>query len=144
MHLIWQDFKKWPEFRKLLIKPSHMKQLLIIFIGVLFSSVSYSQEIVTALKNGNAAETAAFFDNSVEITIGEKSSTNNKKNGEVLLRNFFAEVGVKNFEVIHKSGSSSSQYYIGNLSTNSGVYRTTIFMKQKGSKNLVQEIRFEK
>lgn len=121
-----------------------MKQLLIIFIAVLFSSMSYSQGIISALKKGNAAEVVACFDNSVEITIGEKTSTTNKKNGEVLLRNFFKEASVKNFEVIHKSGSSSSQYYIGNLTTNAGIYRTTIFMKQKGNKSLVQEIRFEK
>lgn len=121
-----------------------MKQLLILLIGVLFSSVSYSQEIISALKKGNAAEVVASFDNSVEITIGDKTSTTNKKSGEVLLRNFFKEVNVKNFEVIHKSGSSSSQYYIGNLTTNAGIYRTTIFMKQKGNKSLVQEIRFEK
>lgn len=121
-----------------------MKQLFILLIGVLFSSVSYSQEIITALKDGDAAEAATCFDTSVEITIGEKSTTTNKKNGEILLRNFFKEAGVKDFKVIHKSGSSSAQYYIGNLSTNSGVYRTTIFLKQKGNKSLVQEIRFEK
>ena len=121
-----------------------MKQLLIIFIGVLFSSMSYSQEIISALKSGNATEVAACFDNSVEITLGEKTSTTNKKNGEIMLRTFFKEAGVKNFEIIHKSGSASAQYYIGNLTTNAGIYRTTIFMKQKGNKALLQEIRFEK
>ncbi len=121
-----------------------MKQLFILLISVIFSSVSYSQEIVIAIKKGNAAEVVAFFDSSVEITLNGKTSTTNKKNGEILLRKFFEEVTVKNFEIIHKSGTASSQYYIGNLSTNSGIYRTTIFMKQKESKNLVQEIRFEK
>lgn len=121
-----------------------MKQLVILLIGVLFYSVSYAQEIVSAIKKGNAAEVAAFFDNSVEINLNGKISKTDKKNGEVLLRKFFEQAIIKNFEIIHKSGSASSQYYIGNLSTNSGVYRTTIFMKQKDSKNLVQEIRFEK
>ena len=121
-----------------------MKQLFILLLGVTLTSVSYSQDIVTALKNGNAAETVTFFDAAVEITIAGKSTTTNKKNGEILLQKFFKDVGVKNFEIIHKSGSSSSQYYIGNLTTNSGNYRTTIFMKQKDSKFLVQEITFEK
>lgn len=121
-----------------------MKQLFILLIGVSFSSVGSAQDIISAFKNGNATEIAAFFDTSVEIVISGKSTTNNKKKGEELLRNFFKEAGVKSFEVIHKSGSASAQYYIGNLSTNSGVYRTTIFMKQKDNKNLLQEIRFEK
>lgn len=121
-----------------------MKQLFILFIGVLFTSVSYSQDIVTALKNGNAAATVAYFDTSTEISIEGKSTTTNKKNGEILLRNFFKDAGVKNFEIIHKSGTSSAQYYIGNLTTNNGIYRTTIFMKQKDNRSLVQEITFEK
>ena len=121
-----------------------MKQLFVLLIGVFFSSIASSQDIISAFKNGNATEIASYFDNSVEITIGQKSTTNNKKKGEELLRNFFKEAGVKNFEVIHKSGSASAQYYIGNLSTNAGVYRTTLFMKQKDNKTLLQEIRFEK
>lgn len=121
-----------------------MKQLFILLIGIMFTSVSYSQDIVTALKNGSAAEAAACLDASSEITIAGKSTTTNKKNGEILLQKFFKDVGVKNFEIIHKSGSSSSQYYIGNLTTNSGNFRTTIFLKQKESKLLVQEITFEK
>ena len=121
-----------------------MKQLFIFLIGVLFSTTGFSQDIVSALKNGNAAEAAACLDASAEITIAGKSTTTNKKNGEDILQKFFKEVGVKNFETIHKSGSSLSQYYIGNLTTNQGIYRTTIFMKQKESKYLVQEITFEK
>lgn len=121
-----------------------MKQLCIILIGFLFSTVSYSQDILSALKNGNAKELSEYFDSSVEITIGEKSNSASKKNGEELLRNFFSEAGVKNFQLIHKSGSASSQYYIGNLTTNSGIYRTTVFLKQKGKSTFIQEIRFEK
>ena len=121
-----------------------MKQLFIILIGFLISTVSYSQDIISALKSGNAKEVAEYFDNSVEITIGEKNSSTTKKNAEELLRNFFSEAGVKNFQLIHKSGSTSSQYYIGNLTTNAGIYRTTIFIKEKGKNTLIQEIRFEK
>ena len=121
-----------------------MKQLIILIIGFLLSTASYSQDIVSALKNGNAKELSEYFDNSVEITIGEQISTNNKKNGEQLIRNFFTEAGVKNFQLIHKSGSTSSQYYIGNLTTASGIYRTTVFIKQKGKNTLIQELKFEK
>ena len=121
-----------------------MKHLFIFIIGFLLSTASYSQDLISALKNGNAKELAAYFDNNVEITIGEQKSSANKKNGEELLRNFFNEAEVKNFQLIHQSGSSSSQYYIGNLTTTSGVYRTTVFTKQKGKNTFIQEIRFEK
>ncbi len=121
-----------------------MKPFFIFFIGFLFSTTIYSQDIISALKNGNAKELAQYFDNSVEITIGEQNSSTNKIKGEELLRNFFTTAGVKDFQLIHKSGSTSSQYYIGNLTTNSGLYRTTVFLKQKEKNTFIQEIRFEK
>lgn len=56
-----------------------MKQLFIFIIGFVISTVGYSQDIISALKNGNAKELAAYFDNSVEIKIGEQISSANKK-----------------------------------------------------------------
>ena len=57
---------------------------------------------------------------------------------------FLTSIEVKDFEVLHKSDNPGSQYCIGNLQTSNGTFRTTIFMKQKGDKELVQELRFEK
>ena len=108
-----------------------------------FISLSFN-EVVNAIKSGDAARVSKFFDNTVEITLPEKSNSYSKSQAELVLRNFFASNGVKDFEILHKSDNSWSQYCIGNLQTNNGTFRTTIFMKQKGDKELVQELRFEK
>ncbi len=97
-----------------------------------------------AIKSGNSAEVSKYFDNTVEITLPEKSNSYSKSQAELVLRDFFATHGVKDFEILHKSDTPGSQYCIGNLQTNNGTFRTTIFMKQKGDKELVQELRFEK
>ena len=107
---------------------------------VIFSSV----EIINAIKSGNATEVAKYFDNTVEITFPEKNNSYNKKQAEVVLKEFFTNNPVKNFEVIHQSESAGSQYCIGNLTTNTGVFRTTVYTKQRGDKQLIQELRFEK
>ena len=124
-----------------------MKKLLLslaIFISVCsFVSLSFT-EIVKAIKSGNSAEVSKYFDNTVEITLPEKSNSYSKSQAELVLHDFFASNGVKDFEVLHKSDHPGSQYCIGNLQTNNGTFRTTIFMKQKGDKELVQELRFEK
>jgi Domain of unknown function (DUF4783) len=124
-----------------------MKKLLlslVIFISVCsFISLSFT-EVVKAIKSGNSAEVSKYFDNTVEITLPEKSNSYSKSQAEIVLRDFFASNGVKDFEILHKSDSPGSQYCIGNLQTNNGNFRTTIFMKQKGDKELVQELRFEK
>lgn len=124
-----------------------MKKLLlslVIFISVCsFISLSFT-EVVKAIKSGNSAEVSKYFDNTVEITLPEKSNSYSKSQAELVLRDFFASNGVKDFEILHKSDAPGSQYCIGNLQTNTGTFRTTIFMKQKGDKELVQELRFER
>jgi len=124
-----------------------MKKLLFflaIFISVCsFISVSFT-EVVKAIKSGNSAEVSKYFDNTVELSLPEKSNSYSKSQAELVLHDFFATNGVTDFEVLHKSDTPGSQYCIGNLQTNNGTFRTTIFMKQKGEKTLVQELRFEK
>ena len=123
------------------------KYLFSFFVLFTFASFSYSsvsfEPIVSALKSGNVDGIAKYFDNSVEITLPGKSSSYNKSQATTTLQNFFKSITIKNFEVIHKSENASSQYCIGNLITDSGSYRTTIFMKQRGEQQLIQELRFE-
>ena len=119
--------------------------LSLLIVSILSSFVSVSlTEVVNAIKAGNAAEVAKYFDNSVEITVSQKANSYSKKQAELVLSDFFEANTVKSFEVIHQSENSASQYCIGNLTTNNGVYRTTIYMKQIGSKQVIQELRFEK
>ncbi|WP_462221972.1 DUF4783 domain-containing protein [Ferruginibacter sp.] len=106
----------------------------------LFTSID---EVVTALKNGDAVQIARFFDNTVEITMPDKSNNYSKNQAEVVLKDFFNTNGIKGFDVIHKGENAGSQYCIGTLVTKNGSFRTTVFMKQKGEKQLLQEIRFE-
>ena len=117
--------------------------LLIVITASSFMRISFT-EIITAIKTGDAREVAKYLDNSVEITLSEKSNSYSKRQAELVLRDFFANNPVKGFDVIHQSENSSSQYCIGNLNTSNGSFRTTIFVKQKGDKQLIQELRFEK
>lgn len=108
-----------------------------------FSAFLSIDEVVTALKNGDAAQIAKHFDNTIEITMPDKSNSYSKNQAEVVLKDFFSTNGVKSFEVNHKGENAGSQYCIGTLVTKNGSFRTTVFMKQKGDKQLLQEIRFE-
>ncbi len=109
-----------------------------------FSIFSSIDEIVMALKSGDAAEIAKSFDNTIGITLPGKSNSYSKSQAEVVLRDFFNNNPVKGFDVLHKGENSGSQYCIGTLITKNGSFRTTVFMKQKGTRQTLQEIRFEK
>jgi antitoxin component YwqK of YwqJK toxin-antitoxin module len=117
--------------------------LLLLIFTVSFKAISLD-ELVKAFKSGNAARVSLFFDNTVEITISEKSTSFSKSQAELVLRDFFSTNEVQDFEIIHEGDNAGSQYCIGNLITKNGTFRTTIFVKLKGNKQLIQEIRFEK
>ncbi|MBX2934154.1 MAG: DUF4783 domain-containing protein [Ferruginibacter sp.] len=106
----------------------------------LFSSID---EVINAMKAGNATDIAKYFDNTVELNMPTKSNNYSKSQAELVLKDFFTTNAVKSFEVMHKGENSGSQYCIGTLVTKNGTYRTTIYMKQKGDKQVLQEITFE-
>ena len=124
-----------------------MKRILtIVASGILLSSftlISGLDEVVNAMKTGDADQIIKYFDNTVEITMPDKSNSYSKSQAELVLKDFFSTNAVKSFEVVHKGENGGSQFCIGTLVTKSGSYRTTIFMKQKGDRQLLQELRFE-
>lgn len=118
----------------------------LLTTGILLSSFtlfSSIDEVISAMKAGNAADIARFFDNTVEVNMPDKANSYSRSQAELVLKDFFASNPVKTFEIIHKGENSGSQYCIGTLVTRNGSFRTTIFMKQKGDKQLLQEITFE-
>jgi len=125
-----------------------MKQFFILAAAasiILFSSFTIIgiDELVGAVRTGNAAQVAKFFDNTVEISLPDRSNSYSKSQAEIVLKDFFANNPVKAFEVIHKGQNAGSQYCIGTLITKNGSFRTTIYMKQKGDVQVLQELRFE-
>ena len=123
-----------------------MKNILLYGITCFFlcSFTLSVDDVVTAMKSGNASQVSKFFDNTVEITFPDKSNAYSKSQAEVVLKDFFTTNGVRSFMVIHRGDNENSQYCIGILQTKNGEYRTTFYLKQKGEKQLLQEIRFEK
>jgi hypothetical protein len=117
----------------------------LCMVGLLYSFTQPSSldNVVAAMKTGNASQLAKFFDNNIEISLPDKSNSYSKNQGELVLKDFFAVNSVKGFDVIHKGENGGSQFCIGNLITKGGSYRTTIYMKQKGNQQVLQELRFE-
>ncbi|MDE3213671.1 MAG: DUF4783 domain-containing protein [Bacteroidota bacterium] len=106
--------------------------------------VNPEEEIIKALKSGEAAGVAQYFDNTVQISLPDKSGSYSKKQATLVLRDFFSATQIKDFQVLHQSENTESEYLIGNLVTQGGPYRTTIFIRKIAGKELIQELRFEK
>lgn len=116
----------------------------IIVLLLLLSSFASIDDVVNAIKNGSASRLSKYFDNTIEITITDKSNTYSKSQAELVLKDFFENNVVKDFEVLYKGDNTTAGFIVGTLQTRNGVYKTTIYLKQKGTKQLLQELKFEK
>ena len=100
-------------------------------------------DVIVALKAGNVSELSRYIEDNVEITLPDKSDNYSKAQAGLVLKDFFSKSGVKSFDLKHKGDGPSGQFCVGTLVTKNGNYRTNIFMKLKGSKQIMKEIRFQ-
>ena len=100
-------------------------------------------DIALAMRSGNINQLARYLDTRVDISLPEKSDTYSKSQAELIIRDFFSTNVVRNFLVKHKGENSGLEFCIGVLQTRNGDYRTTLFIKQKGDKLYLQELRFQ-
>ncbi|MEO5681202.1 MAG: DUF4783 domain-containing protein [Chitinophagaceae bacterium] len=101
------------------------------------------EDIVGALKAGNATQLSRYFDIRVDITLPDKSDNYSRTQAEMVIRDFFSYNNVRSFEIKYKGENNGSKYCIGTLKTKNGDYRTKLFMKQKDTKQVLQEIAFQ-
>jgi Domain of unknown function (DUF4783) len=126
---------------------------ILLSITLLFTTSFHSfsksggmemEDIVVALKSGNASQLSRYFDNRVDVTLPDKSDNYSRTQAEMILRDFFNNNNVRSFEIKYKGeNSNGSKYCIGTLLTKNGDYRTKLFMKQKGTVQVLQEIAFQ-
>jgi hypothetical protein len=131
------------------IKHSHMKKIVtltcaaLFFVLSAFKPVGGIDDVINALRNGNATELGKYVDNNLELSLPSKSDNYSRQQAVVILQDFFNNSGVKGFEVKHRGDNGGSQFCIGTLVTRSGNFRTTFFMTEKNGKQLVKEFRFQ-
>lgn len=118
--------------------------LMLSLVLVSFRPLYTIDDITYAIRAGNVGELSRYLDSRVDISLPDKSDTYSKIQAEMIIRDFFSTNGVQNFTIKHKGNNGGgSEFCVGVLQTRNGDYRTTLFVKQKGDKQLLQEIRFQ-
>ncbi|HWW39530.1 DUF4783 domain-containing protein [Pedobacter sp.] len=125
--------------------------LLVIFLASIAGSNSRAaingpgpfEDVVAALKSGNAKDLVSYFDATVELNIAGKSDSYNKSKAESILLEFFAKNKVKSFDIIHQGEGGGSRFAAGTLVTSGGTFRTSFFLQKKGGSFVISELRFE-
>lgn len=119
---------------------------MLIASALVLSSFTLSdsfEQVVGALRSGNASQLARYFDSRVDVTLPDLNDNFSKKQAEMILKDFFEKNEVKNFTIKHKGENNGSRFCIGVLQTRTRNFRTKVFMKRKGQQEVVQEIVFQ-
>jgi Domain of unknown function (DUF4783) len=113
------------------------------FILVSFKPYFNIDDVAVAMRSGNVSQLSGYLDNRVDISLPDKSDTYSKSQAEMIIRDFFMTNRVQSFLVKHKGENGGSEFCIGILKTSTGDFRTTLFMKLKGDRQMLQELRFQ-
>ncbi|MEM1120546.1 MAG: DUF4783 domain-containing protein [Bacteroidota bacterium] len=102
--------------------------------------------ITQALSSGDVEVLAGYFDESVEIAVVDEEDIYDKAEAKTILATFFNGNKPTKFDQVHKGTSKGqdSVYCIGNLKTATNSYRVYVFLRVDGSKQFIQELRFDK
>jgi len=117
--------------------------LPVFFMAISLFAQSGIDDVISAMKSGNASGVTKYFDSYVDITIDDKGSNYSRSQGELIFKDFFSNNGVKSFDLKHKGNNDNGDYCIGTLQTKNGNYRATVYMRLKGNKLVIQDIRIK-
>jgi hypothetical protein len=124
-----------------------MKKLFIlamVFVALeSFKMYSGIQDVVVSLKSGSVSKLISHIDQSLQITMIDNADVYSQNQAEAVLRDFFKLHPVKDFQLLHQGNNAGSNFCIGILKTEKGNYRTTIFMRLRENRELLEEIKFE-
>lgn len=122
---------------------------MTVFFFCLLSLGSVAQTditpvIVKALKSGNSVELGKHFAANVDLTLPDDEDMYAKDQAVKLVNQFFDSHQPTSFKVIHRGTSKLNDHFrIGELSTNTGGFRVTFFMKKNNSKFEISQFRIE-
>ena len=114
-----------------------------LILSTAFKPIVGLDDVISALRSGNATELSKYVDDNIEITLPDKTDSYIRAQALMILQDFFTNNVVRTFEVKHKGDNGGNQFCIGTLQTKAGNYRTTVFMKSKNGKQLVKDIKFQ-
>ncbi len=124
--------------------------LMLTVTSAIFASFVLNQnndiisDIANAIKNGNSADVAKYFNTTVDLSIPDNEGAYSKTQAELILKDFFTKNPPTSFTVNHNGSSNdNSLYAIGTYTAKSGSYRTYFLLKKSGTDYLIEKLEFE-
>ncbi|SDA96843.1 protein of unknown function [Algoriphagus alkaliphilus] len=101
--------------------------------------------IVSAIGSGSSSELARFFDSSISMNVNGQQGDYSKNQAEIVLRDFFKKNQSLGFSLIFQNENPGSlSTYIGEYSSNQGMFKVFIKVSQNGSGFRIYSLDFVK
>lgn len=108
------------------------------------SQPAFEASIINAFKSGNAGKIAVYFGDNVDLSISGNTNLYSKSQATQILQHFFSEHAPKEFKIIHKGNSKTSEYFIGQLVAAEGKeYRVTLNVKSENNTRTITSLTIE-
>lgn len=100
----------------------------------------------TSMHSRNAQEMSELFDNTIELTYSNTHSTYSRGHAMMILNNFYTKNQPTSFSIDYTgiTTNKDAHYVIGTASTQNGRFRVYLYIKNKGGKFVIQEMKIDK
>lgn len=101
------------------------------------------QTLKTSMDKRDARNFSSFFDNTIDLTYSNTHSIYTRSHALVILNDFYNKNHPSSFKVDFKGVSphSDAQYIIGTATTENGLFRVYLYIKNKDGKPVIQEMK---
>jgi len=98
------------------------------------------------MKGGDSEAMGQLFDNSVEMAYPNTQSTYSRTQAQMILKNFYTQNKPRDFVVQYtgESPEGDANYVIGLLTAKTGKYKVYFYVKHKGDKQVIQEMKISR
>jgi hypothetical protein len=122
--------------------------ITILLVGVMIllpvTGQTVPDDLVKAIKAGDASSMSAYFHQSLEMTILEKDYVASKNQATRIIENFFKNHTPTDFSISFEGTKEKSKYAIGSLKTADANFRVNIFFLNKQDQRLIYYLSIEK
>jgi hypothetical protein len=121
--------------------------LLLLILPLSFVSAGPADIIdktVELIRQGNVNELAKSFSSTIELTVLDQENVYSNVQAEVILTNFFKNNQPKLVKILHRIASNPNyRFAVLTLTTNNGVYRVSLSLKNVNGRFELNELRIE-
>ena len=122
--------------------------ITILLVGMMFllpvTGQTVPDDLVEAIKAGDASGMSSYFHQSLEMTILEKDYVASKNQATRIIENFFKNHTPTDFSISFEGTKEKSRYAIGSLKTADANFRVNIFFLNKQDQRLIYYLSIEK